>query len=204
MSGVEGDCLAQIEWNGKIYDAAEPGQAFESAGKLEDGSIPCPSGSGSIEVAALEGIDPAVGVITPVARQAESAGSTTWAGPGYLLISPKHPLHVEIGMDRDAGFDCGSERTMQVRVETTPLAADDYLVVRSDDPEDDALLAAEGRMRIVSLEPETTYEGIDRHGVPYVEDGDELELTYRICDGKKDEPGLVGLQLLVVSEVRGA
>ena len=51
------------------------------------------------------------------------------------------------------------------------------------------------------VEADTAVSGLDRHGVPYVEGGDEVLLVLRPCDGDESTPGLAGLRLLIADSI---
>lgn len=156
-----------------------------------------------VEVRRIEGVDPSIAV----AARIESADRPfVWLAPGYLVESSRHPLHAAIanswGLDAHEGFTCGRSRATQARALATPLPGQP-LKVEADDPEVEALLTAPGAHRLVMVEADTAVSGLDRHGVPYVERGDEVLLVLRPCDGDEKTPGLAGLRLLIAASIEG-
>jgi len=180
ISGMEGDCLAQIEWNGETYDGV--GETDLTRGEeLSRGVIPgCGDADASTDVFAIQGVDPDVAVLT---------GADAWAGPGYLVLSTKHPLHYDSRRDfSDGTWNCSPERSLRAEVAVTPPGVEDWI---------------ETRQGLISLDRNTVFEGIDRNGIPYVEDGDELEFVIRECAAKEpkaDDPE--NIPLLVAAAIR--
>ena len=206
------DCPFPLVWNGVRY---EPGIDLPLSSKL--GSEIGPGvvlGCGSeemghypdedVDVRRIQGVAPSVAV---AAQLEDAARPLVWLAPGYLVASPRHPLHAAIveswGLDDGhEGFTCDESRATRARALSTP-APGQPLEVEADDPEVEALLTAPGTQRLVSVEPDTAVSGLERHGVPYVEQGDEFALTVRACDGDESEPGLAGIRLLIADSIDG-
>jgi hypothetical protein len=205
------DCAYPLLWNEVRY---EPGIDLPSSSRLgPDLGSGVVLGCGSeetgyypdenVRVRRIEGIDPSVAI---AARTKDADRPIIWLGHGYLVESPRHPLHSAIaiswGLDGHEGFTCGTSRTTTARVLSTP-APGQPLEVEADDPEVEALLTEPGTQRLVSVEADTVVSGLERHGAPYVERGDEFVLALRPCDGNENEPGLAGLRLLIADSIEG-
>lgn len=205
------DCAYPLVWNEVRYEAGidlpssarlgpelGPGVVL-GCGSEEMGYYP----DENVSVRRIDGVDPAVAV---AARIKDADRPIVWLGHGYLVESPRHPLHPTIatswGLDGHQGFTCGASRKTRAYVLSTP-APGQPLEVRADDPEVEALLTEPGTQRLVSVEADTVVSGLERHGVPYVERGDELVLALRPCDGNENEPGLAGLRLLIAESIEG-
>jgi hypothetical protein len=134
-----------------------------------------------VRVRRIESVDPFIAVAALIK---DAARPIVWRGHGYLVESPRHPLHSAIawGLDGHQGFTCGESQTTTARALLTP-APGQPLEVGADDTEVEALLAASGTQRLVSIDEGTAISGLERHGVPYVERGDEFVLAVRPCDG---------------------
>lgn len=149
----------------------------------------------------VEGIDPAIAV---AASTKESFQSLVWLAPGYLVESPRHPLHAATakswGLDGHEGYVCGRSLTTKARALSTPRPGQP-LEVEADDHEVESLLVAPGTQRLVSIEADTAISGLERHGIPYVKRGDEFVLVLRACDGNESEPGLAGIRLLIADRL---
>jgi hypothetical protein len=205
------DCAYPLVWNEVHYEAGidlpassrlgpdiGPGVVL-GCGSEEMGYYP----DEDVRVRRIDGIDPAVAV----AAQIKNADRpVVWLGHGYLLESPRHPLYAalatSLGVDGHEGFTCGGSLTTTARALSTP-APGQPLEIEADDPEVEALLNEPGTQRLVSIEADTAISGLERHGVPYVEQGDEFVLAVRACDGDENEPGLAGIRLLIADSVQG-
>lgn len=205
------DCAYPLDWNDVRYHAGGelPGTS-ELGPDLGRGVV---RGCGSedlgyypdedVEVRSVEGIDPAVAV---AASTKDSPESFVWLAPGYLVESPRHPLHAAItkafGLDGHEGFICGGSLTTEARALSTPRPGQP-LEVEAEDHEVESLLVAPGAQRLVLIEADTAISGLERHGVPFVKRGDEFVLVLRPCDGNENEPGLAGLRLLIADRLSG-
>lgn len=205
------DCAYPLLWKGVRYEAGIDLPTSSRLGPEIGSGVVLGCGSEEmgyypdedVRVRSIEGVDPAVAV---AALTKDADGPLVWLGHGYLVGSPRHPLHSAIatswGLDGHEGFTCDESRTTTARVLSTP-APGQPVKVKADDPEVGALLTAPGTHRLVSIEADTAISGLERHGVPYVEGGDELVLALRPCDGDENEPGLAGLRLLIADSIQG-
>jgi hypothetical protein len=68
------------------------------------------------EVRSVEGIDPAIAV---AASTKDSSESFVWLAPGFLVESPRHPLHAAIaknwGLDGHEDYTCGGRLMTRAR-----------------------------------------------------------------------------------------
>jgi hypothetical protein len=205
------DCAYPLLWNEVRYEAGIDLPASSRLGPDMGPGVVLGCGSQElgyypdedVRVREIEGVHPSVAV----AAQIKGADRPiVWLGHGYLVESPRHPLQAAIakssGLDGHEGFTCSESRTTTARVLSTP-APGESLKIRADDPQVEALLTAPGTHRLVSIEADTAVSGLERHGVPYVERGDELVLVVRVCDGGENEPGLAGLRLLIADRLQG-
>jgi hypothetical protein len=205
------DCAYPLVWNEVRY---EPGLDLPASSRLgPDIGSGVVLGCGSkemgyypdedVRVRSVEGVHPSIAV---AALLEDADRPIVWLGHGYLVESPRHPLHAalatSLGLEGHEGFTCGDSRTTTARALSTP-APGESLEVEADGPEVEALLTAPGTQRFVSVEADTAISGLERHGVPYVERGDEFVLAFRVCDGDENEPGLVGLRLLIADSIQG-
>ena len=206
------DCAYPLLWNEVRYEAGiglpettELGRRLgpgvvRGCGSEELGYYP----DEAVDVRSLAGVDPAVAV---AASTKDSPEAAVWLAPGYLVESPRHPLHTAITRDWDLdgheGFICGRSLTTKARALSTP-GPGQPLEVEGEDPEVESLLVAPGTQRLVSIETDTAISGLERHGTPYVQRGDEFTLVLRACDGNENEPGLAGLRLLIADSLSGS
>jgi hypothetical protein len=211
-SPPEPDCAYPLVWDGITYDPGIDLPAESELGpRLGTGVV---LGCGdprtvvipdeAVDVSGIERIEPAVAV---AATLDSSSRPVVWLAPGYLTQSPRHPLHLAVAdafgeQMRDDGFTCGPALETRARALTTPRR-EEPLQVAADDAYVESLLVEPGTQRVVSLDADTKVLGLERHGVPYVERGDEFELVLRACDGKETEPGLAGLRLLFADSLTG-
>jgi hypothetical protein len=205
------DCAYPLLWNDVRYEAGIDLPASARLGPEIGSGVVLGCGSEElgyypdedVRVRRIAGIDPSVAV----AAQIQDADRPfVWLAHGYLVESPHHPLHSAIatswGLDGHEGFTCSDSLTTTARALSTPTPGQP-LEVGADDPEVEALLTAKGTQRLVSLEADTAISGLERHGIPYVERGDEFVLAVRACDGDENEPGLAGLRLLIADSIQG-
>ncbi len=208
----EPDCAYPLVWDGATYDPGLDLPASSELGpSLGTGTVlGCGDpGAGGIpdervRVRSIDGIHPEVAVAVTLEGDTQPI---VWLAPGYVIESPEHPLHgaaaqaLGIGARPD-GYTCGPALETRARALSTPRQ-NEPLQVRADDPSVESLLTEPGTQRIVSLAADTTISRLERHGVPYVERGDEFTLVVRACDGDEDDPGIAGLRLLVADSVAG-
>lgn len=205
------DCAYPLIWNEVRYEAGiELPKTSKLGPPLGRGVV---RGCGSeelgyypdehVEVRTVEGIDPAIAV---AASTKDSPESFVWLGPGYLVESPRHPLHAAIakawGLNGHEGFICGGSLVTKARSLSTP-GPGQPLEVEAEDHEVESLLVAPGTQRLVSIEADTAISGLERHGVPYVKRGEQFVLVLRACDGNENDPGLAGIRLLIADRLNG-
>jgi hypothetical protein len=196
------DCEARLLWNGTLYEGIQIDEPRPLGGRLGEAVIPrCgPVPKRSVQVRDITGVHPSIAV--NAARDA----SLVWLGPGYLLASPAHPLHeatrAAVGRwDATEGYRCDEPRTVRGRAEERPTAVSGYVRVSVDDAALDVFLARRDIDRIVNLDRRTIVKGLMRHGVPYVEAGDEFDLTVRKCVGRESEESVAGLERIVATKL---
>ena len=118
-----------------------------------------------------------------------------------MVESPRHPLHDAIaedwGIDGFEDFSCKETFTTRARALSTP-GPQQSLEIEAENPAVESLLVAPGAHRSVALDAETAISGLERHGAPYVEEGDEFVLVVSACDAEND-PTLGGPLLLAES-----
>jgi hypothetical protein len=202
------DCLYPIVWDDRWYEpAVELPRGWEAREELGPGVV---LGCGSpemgyypdegVEVKSIEGIHSSIAV---AALMDGSSRSTIWAAPGYLIESPRHPLHEALadnwGYDDQSWYAC-EEETLRTRGRslTTPRLGQGLEVVAVN-PAVEELLVAPGGNRWVAVNPETELTGFDRNGVPYVGEGDDFVLQAKLCrdvdDPVPDGPFLVAVSV---------
>ena len=119
------DCAYPLVWNEVRYEAGIDLPSSARLGpKLGPGVV---LGCGSeemgyypdenVSVRRIDGVDPAVAV---AARIKDADRPIVWLGHGYLVESPRHPLHPTIatswGLDGHQGFTCGASRKTRAYV----------------------------------------------------------------------------------------
>jgi hypothetical protein len=209
----EPDCAYPLVWAGTTYDpeldlpaTSELGPSLGAGtvlgcGDLSEGGIP----DERVGVRRIEGIHPEVAV---AALLEGGTDPIVWLAPGYLLESPAHPLHraaVEsagVGEPPGDDFTCGRPLATPGRALSTPRQ-NFPLEVQAEEPAVESLLTEAGTQRVVSLTTDTVITGLERHGVPYIERGDEFTLVVRACDGVESESGVAGLRLLYADRLAG-
>jgi hypothetical protein len=203
---VDGDCAAHFSWDGVEYDGlGYPRQRVEVGPRLRDSVIRGCRDAPAIDVVVfrLGGIDPSVAVAVksdPSSRQVE-----LWGRPGYIVESPRHPLHGAVYLTADEpdateGYRCGAPRTMRVRVVGTVVPGAAPLRVAATRASDREFLLRGKAGRYVNVDAQTTITGADRDGIPYVATGERLRIVVRACGS--NEPGMEGLRTLVADALR--
>jgi hypothetical protein len=205
------DCAYPLVWNDVRYEVGMDLAASSNLGPELGSGVVLGCGSEElgyypdedVDVRRIEGTAPSIAVAALLENASEPL---VWLAHGYLVESPRHPLHVDLAesrrIDGHEGFTCGGPLTTNARALTTP-APGQPLEVAAEDPEVESLLVAPGAQRLVSVESDTAISGLERHGVPYVERGDEFVLVVRACDGDESRPGLAGLRLLIADSIVG-
>jgi hypothetical protein len=203
------DCAYPLVWNEVRYEVGvELPRDWELGSALGPGVV---LGCGSdelgyypdedVDVRSVEGIDPAIAV---AALLEDATRSLVWVAPGYLIASPRHPLHEALApnwgyADTADEFTCKKTFRSRARSLTTP-GLGQPLEVKAVNPAVEALLVAPGGNRAVSLDPRTEITGFDRNGVPYVSDGDEFVLVLSTCWDESDPTA--GSPLLLAKSIR--
>jgi hypothetical protein len=202
------DCLYPLVWDDQRYEpAVELPRSWEADEPLGPGVV---LGCGSpelgyypdedVEVRSVEGIHPSIAV---AAHWHDSAEWAVYAAPGYLIESPRHPLHEALaenwGYADSPDYTC--DRTLRTRGRslTTPELGQGLEVVAVN-PAVEELLVAPGGNRWVAVDPKTELIGFDRNGVPHVREGDDLMLVVNVCRDE-DDPAPSG-PFLVAESVR--
>jgi hypothetical protein len=210
-SEVQDDCLASLVWNEVTYEGASIKEPLTNGPRVADGVIPeCrPEPERRVAVTTIRGVHPSVAVATPGPRDEYPGDDIVWLGPGYIALSPLHPLHDEL---RAAGWipnsyaggewRCELPRIVRVWVRERPAALSGLLRVRSDEKTEQFITGDDVDTYVV-VDERTAYVGLRRHGTPFINAGHELEATVRECFGTSKEPGLQGLRLVVASRLRG-
>lgn len=203
------DCAYPLAWNEVEYEVGvdltkdwKIGPALGSGvvlgcGSDEMGYYP----DEDVEVRSVEGVDSAIAV---AALLEDAPRPIIWVAPGYLIESPRHPLHRALApnwgyAELRAGFTCKERLRTRARSLTTPGLGQGLEVVAVN-PAFEELLVAPGGNRHVALDPKTEVSGFDRNGVPYVRDGDEFMLVVSVCSAT-DDP-VPGAPLLLAESVR--
>jgi hypothetical protein len=136
--------------------------------------------------------------------ESKDQGRYVGLGPGYILESPRHPMHrIVFGSDQQpdelGDKRCGRAQSVMVRVLKTPIYEQKWLTVTSRRPADRRFLREDGVRGVLSVDAGARFKGLDRKGVPYIERGDRLRMAIRPCEyGPDAEPGLRGLDFRVV------
>ena len=154
----------------------------------------------------IAGVDPseAVGV------RRRGKRSHLALGPGYVVQSPRHPIHrVLYGTDERSrpydGLICRRPRTLLARVSRAPVGDERWLTARAERPRDRGFLGGRNVRGNLSVFAASAIEGLDRRGIPYVARGQRLRLTLRACrGGPAGEDWLRGLAFLVVDRTSAA
>lgn len=204
------DCVGALVWEGVTYEAAdvaEPPPLGKRLGKALIPIVRCEP-KRKVNISEIEGIHPSIALVAPGPEGAHPDSDLVWLGPGYLAPSPLHPLHEELRValgdweNAEAGYRCQGPRVLPAQAKERPAASQGFVRVSSDDPTFGAFLEREDVDGIVNLDANTVVMGFRRHGVPFIDTGDEFELTVRKCEGKESVPGMAGLQRLVVKQLR--
>lgn len=203
------DCAYPLAWNGVEYEigievtkdwrlgpALGPGVVL-GCGSDELGYYP----DEDVDVRSVEGVDSDLAV---AALLKDSPRSLIWVAPGYLIESPRHPLHEALADNwgytelRDT-FTCKATLRTRGRSLTTPNLGQGLEVVAVN-PAVEELLVAPGGNRSVAVDPETEITGFDRNGVPHVSAGDEFVLVVSTCWNESDPTA--GRPLLLAESIR--
>ena len=201
------DCAFPLVWNEVRYVAGVGLPATSELGPSLGQGVVLGCGSEElgyypdedVDVRSVQGVDPAVAVAAVLDDPSEP---NVWLAPGYLVESPRHPLHEAIaGSWGLEGFE--------------DFACEETFTTRARGPVDARLPGRGWRSRPTTLRsrlsssrleltaawlstPETAISGLERHGAPYVEEGDEFVLVVSTCEAEND-PTLGGPLLLAKS-----
>jgi hypothetical protein len=203
------DCLYPLVWDDRYYEPAVELPASWKLGAALGPGVVLGCGSEtqgyypdeSVDVRGVAGIHSSIAVAT---RLEGSSRAGIWAAPGYLIESPRHPLHEPLAPNwgdaelRDE-FTCEETFRTRARSLTTPELGQGLEVVAVN-PAVEELLVAPGGNRHVALDPATEITGLVRNGVPYVRKGDELMLVVSACWNENDPTA--GGPLLLAESVR--
>jgi hypothetical protein len=207
-SELHQDCVERLVWKGHDYGGTmgRPplGERLGRTATLGCGGEP----SRRVTIFSIRGVSPSVAI----AVQPRGGHRFLGLGPGYIVESPRHPLHRAVfGTDDEPdayeGQRCRPPRSVLARAVTTPVYEEKPLTVAAARGADRAYLRGRGVRGEVSFGAGSAIEGFDRGGVPFIEAGDRLRLLLRACTyGPEADPGLRGISNLVVvrlGRVRG-
>lgn len=178
--GGAASCVPLLEWQGATYLGGQPGKVElgESLGEATEPGCADTGGAepsaSEVEVFAIEGVDPAVAFAT--------RPDFVFLAEGYVLESPAHPLH-ELVFEQDEpderrGWRCGRPVTVEARASGPATYG---LIFRVTDVAGGGAIFRAARDVEISLDAETQFAGLNRHGVPYVAEGDRFRLTASSC-----------------------
>jgi hypothetical protein len=121
----------------------------------------------------IAGVAPAIAVVV-----AEDFG--VYAAQGYVGADPRHPLHDALygplQRKRERRWTCGAPAEHRATAGAASLRLDDD--------------AGEAR-----LESRTTFVGLDRHGVAYLEDGQRLAVRTLTCRTERGRTKIVATRV---------
>jgi hypothetical protein len=197
---LQGDCEERLVWNGHDYGGtrARPplGERLGRTATLGCRREP----NRRVTIFGIRGVSPSVAIAVRPDGERRFLG----LGPGYIVESPRHPLHRAVFGADDApdaykGQRCRRPRSVLARALTTPVYETRSLTVAAERRADRPYLRGHGVRGIVSFDAGSVIEGFDRGGVPFIKAGDRLRLVLRACKyGPQASPGLRGLDRLVV------
>jgi hypothetical protein len=200
---LQGDCEERLVWNGHDYGGtrARPplGERLGRTATLGCGGEP----NRRVTIFGIRGVSPSVAIAVRPDGEPRFLG----LGPGYIVESPRHPLHRAVFGSDDApdayeGQRCRRPRSVVARAVTTPVYEDKPLKVAAARRADRPYLRGRGVRGQVSFDAGSAIEGFDRGGVPFIEAGDRLRLLLRACTyGPEADPGLRGISKLVVARL---
>jgi hypothetical protein len=202
-AGLVGECVERLVWKGRDYGGLrhQPllGERLGRTATLGCAGEPLHR----VTIFEVRGVSPSIAIaVQPVGRR-----RYVGLGPGYIVESPRHPLHRaayggEDEPDHYADHHCRRPRTLPVRVLTTPVYETKWLRVGAERTADRRYLRGGNVGGILSIDARSELEGLDREGVPYIEAGDRLRAVLRACvAGPEAPPGLRGLNKLIVVRI---
>jgi hypothetical protein len=197
---LEGECVERLVWKGRDYggDSYRPrlGDRLGRTATLDCDGSP----NRRITVFSIPAVSPSVAIAVKPDGDRRFLG----LGPGYIVESPRHPLHSAVfgSKDRPDVFRdqrCRPHRVVLARAVTTPVYGTKWLTVAAERPADRPYLRGRGVRGTVTFDATTALDGLERNGAPYIATGDRLRLTLRACRfGPEADPGLRGIASLVV------
>jgi hypothetical protein len=194
------DCVERLVWDG--HDCAGTRERPPLGARLgRTATLGCLGEAlRRVTIFAVRRVDPSVAIVVRPDGDRRFLG----LGPGYIVESPRPPLHRAIfGSDDepDAYRDqrCRRRRAVLARAVTTPLYEKRPLSVTSERPADRRYLRGDGVHSVVSFDAWSAIKGFDRGGVPFIEAGDRFRLLLRACTyGPAAPPGLGGIDQRIV------
>jgi len=199
-SAAGGDCVERLLWSGGEYGGTPGrpplGEVLGRTATLGCGGEP----SREVTIFSVRGVHPSVAI----AVRPEGGRRFLGLGPGYLVESPRHPLHdvvfgSESQPDTYRGYDCRRPRSVLARAVTTPVHETTSLIVAAERRADRSYLRGRGADGVLTFDAGSVIEGFDRHGIPFIEVGDRFRLLLRACTGGSEAPpGLRGLDKRIV------
>jgi hypothetical protein len=186
-------CVEIITWNGVDYIGA--GKIAEEpalGSSLGSGVIPPCVGSDAsgcegedeqpVALFRIPGVNPEIAVVV------RPTASRVFLAPGYFPELAGHPLHDAIFGPRlgrpeeKRGFSCGRAFSIKAIVESPPAWGALFLV-EVEESDRDVGRYDEGGGVAVFVDAGTEVEGLERNGLPFVEEGDHAAIEARECLG---------------------
>jgi hypothetical protein len=156
VAEVAGSCIPQVVWNG-------------DTNLSEEEDVP-------VTIVPIADVNPQVAV-------GALGTESPYFASGYLVQSPAHPLHdavYRLDPDETQGFRCDEPRAIGGRVDFTP-GFGSVIRVKGLDEASASLLRPHDNL--VFVDAATEYAGLNRDGIPYLEEGIELSLVVSPCEG---------------------
>ena len=183
-------CIAWIEWRGQGYEGlGESAPAGISAGRRLGAGVVPPCGEATRGCSApdpitrtvleIDDVAPAIAVVV-----AEDFG--VYAAPQYVGADPRHPLHEALygplwRKRERRNWICGSP-------------ADHRATAGAQSLVEPALLLDEDA-GVARLESRTTFVGLDRNGVAYLEEGQRLLVDTLTCHTQRGRTKVVATRV---------
>jgi hypothetical protein len=178
---TELECVERFRWGGLTYDAVRG--TLPTAGRLGTTSTLTCDDEPFRRVAVFRAAEahPTAALVVRSTRGRPFVA----IGPGYLVESPEHPAHLlAYGSDQrpDAyrGKRCGRPATLLARTTQAPRHPGETLVVRAASPRGRRYLQSR-RPRALLVDVTSEFQGLHRHGLPYIRAGELLRLRLRRC-----------------------
>jgi hypothetical protein len=206
-SEMEGDCEERLVWQGHDWGGAR-GRPPLGARLGRTWTRGCGDERNErVTIYGVRGVDPSVAIAV------QPRGTHRYLGlaPGYIVESPRHPLHrLLFGAHEPNEYAdqiCRRPRSVPARARTTPIYQGRPLRVAAERSADRRYLRGHNVDGVLAFDVRSVLDGVDRRGVPFVKAGDRLRLVLRACVyGPQAPDGLRGLHKLIVVrlERRGA